>query len=230
MKKRTKRSAARAVGLGVVGFTAMHNVQATTEITFGGFTANNIDISTIGGYGSNVSSSSADYNVSAGATGVTGTPNIALTWGTGYQTYTAWDGRGNVAQTDFTQAGAPQEILLTLTPQAGSGVLVNSFALDEWAGGGDANVNWQLADSVGTLASGAWTRNTGGRDVINTGLTLGDVRLGEAVTLKLTRISGEGSYLALDNLVFDQVPEPSTIALGLMGLGLGAAAMRRGRK
>jgi hypothetical protein len=41
-------------------------------------------------------------------------------------------------------------------------------------------------------------------------------------------VSGLPSYIALDNLTFQQVPEPSTIALGL--LGLGALALRRLRK
>jgi hypothetical protein len=35
------------------------------------------------------------------------------------------------------------------------------------------------------------------------------------------------SYLALDNLTFDQVPEPGVVSLGLLGAGLGAMAMRR---
>lgn len=225
MKRKSTPRGLKTVGLGVVGLTALHSANATTQITFGGFTADNTNIVDIVGYGSNVSADSADYTVSLGAAGVTGTPEIALTWGVGYQTYTAWDGRGNVAQLDFN--AQPGTISLTFTPTAGNGVLINSFDLDEWAGGGSMNVNWSVFDGVGTLASGVWTRDTGGRDTILTGLTPGNIRTGEAVTLTFTLNSGSPSYIAMANLTFDQVPEPSSMALGLLGLGLGAAAMRR---
>jgi hypothetical protein len=231
MKKKTRPNGLKAVGLGVVGLTALHSANATTPITFGSFSNNNTNIFDIPGYGSDVSANSADYTVSPGASGITGTPNIALTWGVGYQTYTDWDGRGNVAQTDFNVS--PQ-INLTLTPSGGAGVLVNSFDMDAWSGAGDPNMNvsWSVFDGLGTLASGVWTRTTGGRDTILTGLNAGSVRAGEAVTLRLTHNSGSPSYIALDNLTFDQIqpiPEPSILAMSVLGLGLGAAAMRRRR-
>ena len=227
--KRTKRSSFKAVGLGVAGLAAAQGVQATTEITFEGFTGDNVDISTLPGYGSNVSASNSDYAVSLGATGVLGTPDITLTWGVGYQTYTAWDGRGNVAQTDFN-FGNP--ITLTLTPSASTGVLITSFNLDEWDGGGVMSVSWDISDTSGSLASGTWNKDDpGGRDTVVTGLTLGDVNVGAPVTLSFNLNSGLVSYIALDNLIFDQVPEPSTLALALLGgVGLGAAAMRRRRR
>ena len=211
----------------MVGLSTLQSANATTQITFGGFTGDNVNISTLAGYGSNVSANSADYTVSLGATGVTGTPNIGLTWGSGYQTYTAWDAvRGNVGQLDYTSPPGT-DISLTFTPAPGSGVLINSFVLDEWTGGGSMNVNWNVSDGTGTLASGVWTRSTGGRDTISTGLGVGNITPGQAVTLRFTLNSGAGSYLALDNLTFDQVPEPSALALGALGLGLGALAMRR---
>lgn len=230
--KRQKLSVIKPFALAATGVFLGRGAYATTEITFGSFTNNNTSISTIVGYGSNVGASSSDYNVSVGATGVLGTPGIGLTWGTGYQTYTLWDGRGNVAQTDYNAANP---IDLLFTPTAGSGALVSSFVLDEFAGGGDTSVSWSLFDSVGTLASGLWNnRNTvndpldlGGRDTIFTGLTLANVNTDLPVTLRLTRNSGFPSYLALDNLTFDQVPEPSVVTLGLLGAGLGAMAMRR---
>lgn len=229
MKKRFRPKGLRAVGLGVVGLTALHSANATTQITFGGFTADNTDISSLPGYGSNVTADSVDYTVSAGVA-VVGTPDIGLTWGAGYQTYTAWDGRGNVAQTDFNSANP---IDLVFTPSGGSSVLLQSFDLDQYAGGGAASVNWQVFDSIGTLASGTWTQtDAGGRNTILTGLTSGDVHAGNSVTLRLQQTSGAASYVALDNLTFDQVqpvPEPSILAMSVLGLGLGAAAMRRRR-
>jgi hypothetical protein len=165
--------------------------------------------------------------VSLGASGITGTPDISLTWGVGYQLYPEWDSRGTVAQLDFNLATT--DIDLTFTPTSGAGVLLDSFDLDEWVGGGDMSVSWSIFDAQGTLASGTWLKSEpGGRDQILTGLTEGDITLGEAVTLRFNLNSGAPSYLALDNLTFQQVPEPSAIALGL--LGLGALALRRRRK
>jgi len=218
------------IGLGMVGLAAAHPAGATTRITFGGFTANNINISTLTDYGSNVTADSADYVVSSGVSGVTGTPDLQLTWGVGYQTYTDWDGRGNVAQLDF---GVSPEISLILTPGAGAGALVSSFDIDIWSGAPEADfsINWSLTDATGSLASGVWTQNTGGRSTVTTGVGAENVRIGEPVTLRYSLNSGSPSYVALANLTFDQVqvPEPSSIALGAVGLGLGALAMRRRR-
>lgn len=228
MRKNKRPAVFKALGIGVIGFTAVHPANAETQITFGGFTDNNLAMPP--DYGSNVSSDSADYTVTPGAIGVTGTPNILATWGTGFQTYTGWDGRGEVAQLDFNEID-PDQITLTLTPDPGFGVLVSSFDLDYFAGGSDVNLTWMISDSVGTLASGDWIQDiNGGRDTINTGLALGDIRTGEAVTITFTMNTGSPSYIALDNLVFDQVPEPSTTAIALTGLGLGALAMRRRRR
>ena len=229
MKKRNRqqrRQVLKIVGAGgLVGLASMQAAQATTEITFEGVVEDNVEISTLPDFGSNVTASDLNWNVSLGPTGVFGTPDIALTWGLGFQTYVAWDGRGNVAQLDFNAA---TDIDLTFTPTPEFGVLLNSFFLDEWAGGEDMNVSWSIFDSQGTLASGTWLKSEpGGRDEILTGLTADDVTLGEAVTLRFNLVSGLPSYLALDNLTFQQVPEPSAIALGL--LGLGALALRRRR-
>jgi MYXO-CTERM domain-containing protein len=229
MKRKPKPVTLRVVGLGVVGLSALPSANATTQITFGGFSANNTNIVDIAGYGNNVSANNADYTVSPGALGITGTPDITLGWGAGYQTYTDWDGRGNVAQHDFNAAA---NISLTFTPQPGFGVLVNAFDMDAYSAAPDPNMNvtWSVSDITGTLASGTWIRSSGGRDTILTGLGVGNVTPGQPVTLSFTRNSGSASYIALDNLTFDQVPEPSTVSLGVLGLGLGALALRRRRK
>ena len=198
-----------------------------TVITFEGFTTDNIDIQGIPGYGDNVSSGSADWTVRAGRTGVVGTPGITIDWlGSGWQTYTAWDGRGNVAQTDFNAASV---LSLVFTPSEFSAVHLNSFQLDEWAGGGAGVIEWTIGSARGVLASGSWDMtDAGGRKTVTPSFT---GLLGETLSLDFTLGSGLPSYFALDNLTFDQVPEPSTWALGALGAaGLGAAAMRRRRR
>lgn len=248
--KRQKLSVLKPVALVATGVFLGHGAYATTWITFQGFDTDNINISEIANYGDNVAASSPDYTVSVGVGGILGTPAIGLTWGAGYQSYTAWDRRGNVGQTDFnatwTDPGGYGPIDLVFTPSAGFGALVTSFALDEYGGGGagwgdpaygDTSVSWSLFDSTGTLASGVWDlRNNandpgdaGGRNTILTGLTPASIS-GLPVTLRLIMNSGAPSYLALDNLIFDQVvvvPEPGVVSLGLLGAGLGALALRR---
>jgi hypothetical protein len=232
MKKRRNHQGRRVLKFvgasSLAGLAAIHGAHATTQITFEGVTEDNTDISTLSGFGSNVTTSDANFTVSLGSNGIQGTPDISLTWGAGYQTYTAWDGRGNVAQLDYN-AAASSDIDLTFTPTLGYAVLIDSFDLDEWNGGGDTSVSWSIFDSQGTLASGTWLKSDpGGRDQILTGLTADDVGLGESVTLRLSLNAGLPSYLALDNLTFQQVPEPSAIALGLLGLGALALRRRRG--
>jgi hypothetical protein len=229
--KKQHLSLSKPLALVATGVLLGHGAQATTRITFGGFTNDNVTLSSMTGYGSFVNATSTDYLATVGASGFLGTPGIGVTWGAGYESYTAWDGRGNVAQTDFN-AGNPIDVIFT--PNAGFGVLVTAFTLDEWAGGGNMNVSWSLFDSFGVLASGVWdAKNTandpsdlGGRDIILTGLTPASVS-STPVTLRLIHTSGYASYAALDNLTFDQivVPEPSVI--GLLGAGLGALALRR---
>jgi hypothetical protein len=244
--KRNKMSLLKSAALLATGVFLAHGAQATTRITGNGFAANNIDLNSIPGFGSFVNATGPNWLATVGVNGFLGTPNINTTWGAGYQTYLSWDSRGNVIQTDYNTATNSAGIDITWTPDPGYGVLVTRFDLDEWGGAGtaygaafgDANVSWSLTDAFGTLASGVWDlRNNlndpgdaGGRDIILTGLTAGSVNIGQAVTLRLTFNSGAPSYLAMDNLTFDQiaaVPEPTVATIGLLGAGLGAMAMRR---
>jgi hypothetical protein len=217
---------------GALGLGAVANSNAETVITFGGFTANNIDINTIPGFGDNVMAGSADYTVGSGRFGIVGTPNITLDWlGSGWDTYIEWDGRGNVGQTDFGDGGGlGSSLSILFAPSVGAGVRLVSFDLDEWAGGGDSSITWTIDGAVsGRLATGNWTMSdAGGRSSLFPDVTGG---VGENLTLTLKLNGGAPSYLALDNLTFDQVPEPSTWALGALGAAaLGAAAMRRRRR
>jgi hypothetical protein len=215
---------------GSVSLGIAHNASADTLITFGGFTSDNTRLDSIIGYGDNVSASSADYTVSLGLGGVVGTPDITLDWlGNEWDSYTSWNGRGNVAQADFN-GGVNLSILFT--PSASTAVRLVSYDLDEWAGGGAGSINWTVSGPMsGTLAAGTWTMtDAGGRTQVKspvTGLP------GESLSLNLMLTGGAPSYFALDNLTFDQVavPEPSTLALGALGAAaLGAAAMRRRRR
>jgi hypothetical protein len=215
-----------------VGLATMRSAQAETTIIFDGAgLVDNKDMPQ--SYGDFASTSGNGINVNAGLD-VVGTPNIGLTWGPGtgdvVDWYASWDGRGSVAQLDYNiNSGAP--ISITFTPDSAYGVLLNSFDMDEWAGGGSMSVDWSVSDANGILASGNWARSTGGRDTIFTGLTAADINVGQPVELTFTGLSGQGSYFAIDNLTFDQVqavPEPTTLAL--MALGLGAVVIRCRRK
>jgi hypothetical protein len=213
---------------GAVGLGAVASARAETVITFEGFTGNNTDINSIPGYGDNVSANSADYTVYAGRTGIIGTPDIDLDWvGIGWDTYIDWDGRGSVAQTDF---GDGNLLSIMFMPSAISAVRVVSFQLDEWAGGGAGSIDWSLDGPIsGRLAFGNWTMtDAGGRSGLFPDVT---GAVGENISLNFKLAGGDPYYLALDNLTFDQVPEPSTWALGALGaVALGAAAMRRRRR
>jgi len=145
------------------------------------------------------------------------TPNIVLTWtGVHFDSYLWIDSagnRGNVVQLDNTSPAIPADLLFT--PDADWAVLINSFDLDEHNGtpNGDTVINWEIFDDTGILASGTWDEknnandplNQGGRTTIYTGLTAGDVNVGNAVTLRFMQTSGDKTYTAVDNINFDQV-------------------------
>ena len=230
--KNTSRKVALA-GLGAM--VAANSAQAFTTLTNDAFAGNNNDLnSTWPNYGDNVAASGGNNTVGV-TNGITGTPDITLAFTAGevYHTYTAWDGRGNVVQLEDIGAVDPFEIIFT--PATGFGVEIISFDLDEWAGGGDTSVDWEISGGAsGTLANGTWndfnTANDpgdgGGRSTISPNAP---GQFDEALTLQLSYQSGAGSYLAMDNLTFAQVPEPSAAAL--VGLGaLGAAALRGRRR
>ncbi|MDB6077504.1 MAG: proteinsorting protein/MYXO-CTERM protein [Akkermansiaceae bacterium] len=214
---------------GAATILAAAQAGAATIITADGTPwADNTAISSVAGFGSNVTTTgNGYYAISPGLTGVIGTPDISLTFqdvgtgGQGWDQYTNWNGRGNVIQMESN--GNTQT--LTLTPTGSQAVVLSSAEFDEWAGGGSLSVNWTVTGATsGTISSGTWSRTTGGRDLVNFAAT---GALGEALTLSLTRTSGSSSYFAVDNLTFDQVPEASSMLLGAAGLG--ALAMRRRR-
>ncbi len=149
-----------------------------------------------------------------------GTSNVVLDWSTGgnWDQYAAWDGRGDSYQLQSAQitTGAFSGRVV-FTPNTGFAVTITSFDLDEWAGGGDTTMDWTISgSSSGTLASGTWDDfntvndpgDAGGRSTVTPNVTGAD---GEVLTLSFAQAGGNGEYLALDNLTFDQVvPGPDT--------------------
>src|SRR5215210_5258586 len=129
-----RKSFAGLAVCGTVSLGLTHDASAATLVTFEGFQSNNLAIGGLPDYGDNVSADSADYIVSPGLTGVIGTPDITLDWIGQWDTYTAWDGRGNVAQSDFNSS---RLVSILFTPSAATAVRVVSFQLDEWVAGGE---------------------------------------------------------------------------------------------
>jgi hypothetical protein len=198
-----------ATGAMAVAAPAISNAQSTIIFDDSGL-GNNVNLAGTG-YGNNLAN----------------TPNITLTWGAGWQNYLNWDGRTDVGQLDYNVA-ASTVIDLTFNPQAGFGVFVSSFDLDTWTGGGSTDIFWQLIDGGNVVDSGTYLNPSGsGRTTITTNMNAQNAVLGD-LTLRFTLNSGLPNYQAADNIVFSQVPEPTTTAL-LLG-GLGAMALRRRRK
>jgi hypothetical protein len=226
--RRSRTDVLKLAALGGAGIGLVCGAKADSVITFGGFTSDNSSISSLPDFGDSIMANDPNYTVSPGVSGILGTPNISLEWVGQWDTYTSWDGRGSVGQTDFN--GGPTVSIL-FVPSLFSAVRLLSFDLDEWAGGMDGSISWSIGGlSSGVLASGNWTMsNAGGRTTIAAGAS---GQLGEALTLSLQLNSGAPSYFALDNLTFAQVPEPSAIGLGVLAAAgaLGAAAMRRRKR
>lgn len=172
-----------------------------------------------------------------------GTPNIILTWSADWDAYVSrstpdinpsnsWPSDAQANGVYQLDAARDVTQTITFTPDAGFAVILLSLDLNDWVRGpidmASMNVDWAVTGSVsGTLGSGTFATV----DATSKNFTFGSLTgaNGETLTLGLTQRSGEPSYLAMDNLSFDQVaiPEPAGAALGT--LALGAMAMRRRR-
>lgn len=183
------------------------------------------DTTTLTGLGN----TNADVPVNHGSTAET-----TLTWGTEWDQYADWDGRGDVYQVD--------QLVTTVvfTPAAANiAISIDSFDIDEWAGGGDTSVNADVTGPSSGMLNGVGfygfnnandPNDLGGRFTVNFG---GIGAPGEPLTLTFDHSAGGSiSYLAIDNLTFSSriVPEPASAVLAWLGVGgLGALAMRRKR-
>ncbi len=192
-----------------------------TILTFEDLSANNLNMNAIANpFGTGQYGSRAASAINAGFQAGTGfTPNVALTWGSGWHTYVGWPfgndaqtAAGKVAQADFGESGGAP-LLLTFTPEAGFGVQVNSFAFTVWDSSPalPVQISWAVfAGSVApenqivagtSLAIGA----VGGAQTISTGLT--NVQSsGRPVILRWQLVSGDPTYLAINNVNFSQGP------------------------
>lgn len=123
---------------------------------------------------------------------------------------------------------AERKFWITLTPDAGYGVRLNSFELRDYpALNAPHTVEWNVfQDTIGgaSLASGTSNVPANGSDEVNTGLA--GFYTG-TIVLELHHTAGHGEVLALDNINFDQVPEPASSALALAAIGCGLLRRRR---
>lgn len=170
-----------------------------------------------------------------------GTPNIDVLWSPvgpgGWQAYSdgGWTNPSALNETgtglyQLDDADEGSSFTITLTPDAGFNVILSSVDMNVYTGGGLFNIDWVVTGSAsGVLGSNTYVAPTGQNSTLGFGSITGAGS--EALTLDFTIGAGSGtaSYLAADNLAFDQVavPEPGTLVLG--ALGLGAMAMRRRR-
>lgn len=138
-----------------------------------------------------------------------------------------------VAQLQFGSGSAEYDLMLT--PDAGFGVVVDSFDLVDYVGfAGGHTVNWELWDGAADTGS---LLNFGTEEIaadgINSVLTGIDQATFGMLTLRLEHISGDGTDLAIDNVVFRQfsaVPEPGAVLPLLGGFLLAVVRRKRGRK
>lgn len=208
---------------GVPGFLFAQALQASTLLQFGGTSnigANAGNPPMDESYGDNVTAGNPVTGIvaTAGPSGVSGTPDISLAYnpnigGGIFDSYPGWEGRGGVAVLQV-QFDASTTMDIEFTPTGDVGALISSFDLDEWSGGGNSIIHWSIVNGENVIVSGTWDQfgdalgGNGGRTTINTGMTYAQAmaNAGAKLALKLNLASGAGSYQALDNLAFDQVP------------------------
>jgi hypothetical protein len=188
-----------------------------TVLTFDG-TGTNVNIAST--FGDNIAAAETGISVSNGTT-----PSIDLTWaatGGSWQFYN--DAEWSAAQLDSFDFGDDFDLLLT--PDAGFGVIVDSFVFDDYASFAAGNAfDWTLfenSDAGAVIASGSEVTANGENLTVNTGMA---TAFAGSVLLRIenTTVGGANNDQAIDSISFTQqaIPEPSSVALlGLGGLGV----------
>lgn len=205
-------STIRAVVLGLLA--ASGGASAATRLHNNGFTASNQALPGHPGYGSAVAGDGANWTATFGRQGVLGTPDIGLVWdgegggdsGFGVETFANFGSRGGAIQLDGGKTGGTRLTKISFVPGPEAGVRIDSFDLDI-AHDQAHEVRWSVHDLENrVLGQGTWNRATNGRDTIAV-----DVQgtAGQTLVLELNHVTGNVTYLGLDNLAFDQVRQES---------------------
>ena len=176
-------------------------------------------------YGDNVSGAGPDTNGHLYGIGNGWTPNIQVDYSADVGTSAAfanWDGDPGVLYLEDGNP-LPDKFWVTFTPDAGYGAQINSFRLNDW-GANDHVIDWTIyEDNVGGTVLDSGSFGPGGDTTIS---TAGLSYIGTSV-LELHHTAGTRTFLAVDDLNFDQVgvPEPSVGVL-LLAAFVGLAFVR----
>ena len=211
------------LGAFIISCSGLWSTYATTTIGFDGLSlADGDPIPQY--YADDAQTDGPGYAVSLGRE-FTGTPNITPLWLQGMTFRSDWDGRGAVAQIG-PQNDPMLSIGVVFMSVPNFAAIVDSFDLDLRSGAGPVDVDWSFTTG-GFSASGNWQRTTPGRDTIVPVYSGEPEFWGDHFFFFRINVGDPGSF-AIDNLTFDQVlvPEPSTLALAMVGTLAVAAALR----
>ncbi|RYD32554.1 MAG: PEP-CTERM sorting domain-containing protein [Verrucomicrobiaceae bacterium] len=222
----------RSFSLALVLSAGLAGLSHATVIGFGQLGGNNTTIP--GGLASRAAADGAGFVVSNGTT-----PNIAVTWDAEWDIHTsnffsplegrtvgggAWDNEGDLPRVGQLDLGSHT---ISFAADAGYALVLNSFDFVHTAETAGTTV-WKLSltnSSSSVVWSQALTMNNANPSSSLVTVSPNFIgNLGESYLLTFSRASetyNSNGRHAIDNLSFNQVPEPSAVAL----LGLGAAGM-----
>lgn len=210
-----------------------------TVIGFGNLGGSNTTVPS--SLGSNAMADGNGYVVSNGAT-----PNIAVTWQSNWDIHTspqfaalesmtvgggAWDNEGDEPRVAQLDEGSHT---IGFTSEAGFGLLLNSFDFGQTAESAGVST-WDLTLTDSALAT-VWSQSVTLDNLDGTVSSIFTIApafvgvAGESYTLSFNRTSATGpadGRVAIDNLSFNQIPEPSSVFL--LGFA-GVACLARRRK